>query len=86
MKRVEELAKELMKKFNSSYFLNDWKNVARHVLIREIKARINELQEILTSKFNNEKFFDKVARRHAQIRIKQLTATLRELEGNNDQK
>ena len=82
MKRVEELAVELEKIYSGSYpYGMHWKIVARHVLIREMKARIEELEQAINYNPNLPKTYN----RDDMARLATLTATLKELEGTHDQ-
>ena len=87
MKRVEDLVKELDKV--SHYQMSDKvvKIVARHVLIREMKAEIITHEKSIANLdpyFVATTLYRKCEAYHRGC-IADLTATLKELEGNDDQ-
>ena len=74
MKRVEEMAKQLINTIKLPLTFDEYEKIAHHILIREIKARIKDVEFIGGCNYETRQRY-----------IKELTATLKELEGTHDQ-
>ena len=80
-KEQEKLAEELFNEFDPQEYEGspaDWRAIAKHVLIRETKARIEEIEK--ASIMKRDSWDLKELSYRYQDRIADLTARLKELE------